>query len=479
MNCLQSFLVLLAAAMAVVDARNVVLKMRNDSNDYLSVHWINPKTHDTTLIKGDVNPRTTFTLNSFIGHEFEIRQELHPATGLCGSGAEENCDKVGHFAVTEAIEQAFVISEGVKIATEKPHIASQSTKARTLIGSIDLNKVTDPIHTLRECERKAKKRLDVFRDDEGFSEDFIVNLIHEELHDCMTVGLAPRVKASDDEVQFERTLRLESSNIAENFTCVNTELESSPDVITEEWISEIDGAMRTVHKKLERPASRIHVVENFASPDECKAMEEEAEKDLHVASTADGKGGSRVSASRKAMQAGITPKFTDDGKPLDDNLISVLSARVYEYTNHVLDMNITHHGQEPLMSIQYFGRGRHDIEPDRYTPHCDGRCNGENHIYGGRMATMVIYCTIPEKGGFTNFQNANIHVKPNSGDAVFFSYFDPLTNVTDNGLTQHSGCPVYEGEKKIITQWVRYGVSSETPHSAFNTLTILRSEDGE
>ena len=120
-------------------------------------------------------------------------------------------------------------------------------------------------------------------------------------------------------------------------------------------------------------------------------MEEEAEKDLHVASTADGKGGTRVSASRKAMQAGITPKFTDDGKPLDDNLISVLSARVYEYTNHVLDMNISHHGQEPLMSIQYFGRGRHDIEPDRYTPHCDGRCNGENHIYGGRMATMVIY----------------------------------------------------------------------------------------
>merc|ERR1719413_45069 len=179
------------------------------------------------------------------------------------------------------------------------------------------------------------------------------------------------------------------------------------------------------------------------------------------------------------MQAGIRPVFQEDGRPFDDNLISVLSGRVYEYTNHVLDMNLTHHGQEPLMSIQYFGRGRHDIEPDRYTPHCDGRCTGEEHISGGRMATMVIYCTLPTQGGFTNFQNANVHVRPNSGSAVFFSYFDPLTNITDNGLTQHSGCPVYEGEKKIITQWVRYGVSSKTPHNAFNTLTILKTEDGE
>jgi hypothetical protein len=237
--------------------------------------------------------------------------------------------------------------------------------------------------------------------------------------------------------------------------------------------------MRIVHKKLERPASRIHVVEDFASPEECKAMEETAEADLHVASTADGKGGSRVSAARKAMQAGIKPKFTPEGEPLDGNLISVLSKRVYEYTNHVLDMDISHHGQEPLMSIQYFGRGRHGIKPDRYTPHCDGRCNGEDHLVGGRMATMVIYCTLPEQGGFTNFQNDNVHVRPNSGSAVFFGYFNPLTNVTDNGLTRHSGCPVYEGEKKTVTQFVRYGVIEATPHCAFNTLGVLRAEDGE
>lgn len=482
MNNINALLVFLAATV-VVNAGKVTIRLRNESDDYLSAHWVHPESHKTTLIKDDINPRTEFKLNSFLGHAFEIWQQRDPVTGLCGNGEDKKCDKIGHFQVTEEPEEAFIIREGVQIETLKNPVASQTSRAKSLIDSIDLNAVSEPMSTLRACKESAMNELnqlvDAMDSHDDYDEASLTKHINDKLHDCMTVGLASRLKASDDEVAFETTLRLESSYIAENFTCVNTDLESSPDISTEEWASEKDGVTRIVHKKLERPGSRIHVVENFASPEECKAMEEEASKKLHVASVADGKGNSKVSASRKAMQAGINPHFTEDGKPFDDNLIAYLSGRVYEYTNHALSMNLTHHGQEPLMSIQYSGRGRHDIEPDRYTPHCDGRCNGEKHITGGRMATMVIYCTIPSQGGFTNFQNANVHVRPNEGSAVFFSYFNPLTNITDNGLTQHSGCPVYEGEKKIITQWVRYGVSKETPHSAFNTLTILRSEDGE
>jgi len=454
-------------AAAVAANPKVTLSFRNESDDYLSIHWVDPRTQKATLIKGNILPRSTFTLNSSQSHRFEVWQELNPETGLCGSGDDEKCSQTGDFQVTEPTKQVFLIKEGVQIETVKTFQVSMSDKKKGLIDDIDLNAVEDPIDTLTACKERATQRFtELYEIDD---DEHLMNEIQDELHDCMTVGLAPRIKASDDEVEFERSLRLQASNIAENFTCVNIDLESSPDVITEEWISEKDSVTRIVHKKMERPASRIHVVENLASPEECKAMEVEAEKDLHVATTADGKGGSKVSPGRKAMQASIRPKFTKDGEPLDNNLISFLSGRVYEYTNHVLDTNITHHGQEPLMSIQYFGRGRHDIEPDRYTPHCDGRCTGKNHVTGGRMATVVIYCTLPKQGGFTNFQNANVHVRPNSGSAVFFSYFDPLTNITDNGLTQHSGCPVYEGEKKIITQWVRYGVSSATPHHAFNT----------
>lgn len=59
-----------------------------------------------------------------------------------------------------------------------------------------------------------------------------------------------------------------------------------------------------------------------------------------------------------------------------------------------------------------------------------------------------------------------------SHSAVFFSYIDPETKLMDTGFTEHSGCPVFSGEKKIVTQWIRLGVDEENPWDAFNTLGI-------
>jgi hypothetical protein len=82
---------------------------------------------------------------------------------------------------------------------------------------------------------------------------------------------------------------------------------------------------------------------------------------------------------------------------------------------------------------------------------------------------MFVHSAIPESGGHTNFRNVAVHVKPEVGTAVYFSYMDPATNLTDNGFTEHSGCPVYEGGKNIVTQWIRYGVDDESPWNSYNT----------
>ena len=120
---------------------------------------------------------------------------------------------------------------------------------------------------------------------------------------------------------------------------------------------------------------------------------------------------------------------------------------------------------------------------------CDYRCanllipvlflvhsDGLPHKRGTRMATMVMYCKLPERGGHTNFLNANVHIKPTKNAAVFFSYIDPKTNLTDLKFTEHSGCPVWEGSKKIVTQWVRYGVDAENPWHNLNTSKYLADE---
>jgi hypothetical protein len=85
---------------------------------------------------------------------------------------------------------------------------------------------------------------------------------------------------------------------------------------------------------------------------------------------------------------------------------------------------------------------------------------------------MVAYCTVPTKGGATNFQNVGAHVKPELGAAVFFSYMNADTKVMDTGWTTHSGCPVVEGTKRIVVHWMRVGVTAEEPWDSFNTLNI-------
>jgi hypothetical protein len=45
--------------------------------------------------------------------------------------------------------------------------------------------------------------------------------------------------------------------------------------------------------------------------------------------------------------------------------------------------------------------------------------------------------------------------------------------VVDDGLTTHSGCPVLEGTKRIVTQWIRLGVDEENPWDSFDTREYL------
>lgn len=107
-------------------------------------------------------------------------------------------------------------------------------------------------------------------------------------------------------------------------------------------------------------------------------------------------------------------------------------------------------------------------------PHCDGDCDGLPHKRGGRVATMVMYCDVPDLGGATNFQHANVFVKPAKGAAAFFSYMDPITSRHEEGFTTHSGCPVIEGTKRIAVQWMRIGVDEENKWSDFDTNTISK-----
>jgi prolyl 4-hydroxylase len=76
---------------------------------------------------------------------------------------------------------------------------------------------------------------------------------------------------------------------------------------------------------------------------------------------------------------------------------------------------------------------------------------------------MVLYCNEPGEGGATTFTNADVYVRPKKGFASFFSYMDEQGLMDPLMLSQHSGCPVTQGEKWIATQWLRRGVDKDNP----------------
>ena len=70
---------------------------------------------------------------------------------------------------------------------------------------------------------------------------------------------------------------------------------------------------------------------------------------------------------------------------------------------------------------------------------------------GQRVATLIMYLAEPEAGGATVFPDLDLQVAPKRGQAVFFSYPEPLPS----SLLLHGGAPVVAGEKWIATKWLR------------------------
>jgi hypothetical protein len=255
-----------------------------------------------------------------------------------------------------------------------------------------------------ECKAAALKDL---------QDGYDAKEVMEELVECLEDTATVLIQQKNEHIAFENRVRLELSAQMENNTCADPTRESSTPIEIRSCTHEdTPGNMvtRQVGVLHSRAASQIHALENFISKEECDAITEAAAKKLHRGTVADGAGGSRLSDHRKAWQAALDIPWH---KEKEGDIIARVVRRIYDYTNDAVHYNLTIEGQEDLMSIQYFGKGKDSTEsPDQYRPHCDGECDGLLHKKGGRVATMVMYCDAPVLGGGTNFQNANVFVKP-------------------------------------------------------------------
>ena len=256
---------LLASAAARDNKRPIQIINDGGNTFVVEVFWVNPQTKaEVRMSDPHILPGTEFKLDSYVGHEFSVREK----PSLKDGGECKNEDKVCRyvsFKVSENDNQVARLSSDFELIFEDNKI-----KAR--------KQATD---LLLECRTKADEKMKTASELEHAA-------ILQELVQCVQGGVATELEKVHEEIAFQSSVRTTIAAQLENYTCADDTLDSTPDVGTPApWFHK--GVRRMVHVKHDRPSSKIHVIENFIDEEECIAMEEEAKASLHRATVADGK----------------------------------------------------------------------------------------------------------------------------------------------------------------------------------------------
>jgi hypothetical protein len=201
----------------------------------------------------------------------------------------------------------------------------------------------------------------------------------------------------------------------------------------------VDRLLRHGERRALSNAPRIRVIENFATPTECRWLIERARGMLKSAVVLDAHG-------RHVTDPGRTNRSTDFQVADMDVVIEMIRARISAATHVPLPAfeptQVLHYsvGQEFKHHLDY-------LEPD--TPH-----HAERLLSGGqRIATFLIYLNEDFEGGETEFSQIGLRYRGKTGDAIFWANcgMDGQPDPT----TLHAGLPPTSGEKWILSQWIR------------------------
>lgn len=199
----------------------------------------------------------------------------------------------------------------------------------------------------------------------------------------------------------------------------------------------LDGGDKWVEVVQRHDTPEVVVFANLLSASECDALIQAAKPRLSRSLTVDTHTGNE----------GLHPARTSQGMFFERSENDVVS-RVEKRIAKLLHWPVKH--GEGLQVLRY-------RKGAQYLPHYDyfdPREAGTPALLargGQRVATLIMYLAEPEAGGATVFPDLGWQVLPKRGQAVFFSYPEPLSA----GQSLHGGEPVTHGEKWIATKWLR------------------------
>lgn len=198
---------------------------------------------------------------------------------------------------------------------------------------------------------------------------------------------------------------------------------------------EVDG--RSIQVLANSLHPRVVLLGNVLSVEECAELIETARSRLRRSATFNAATGQNEAHQSRTSEGTYLP-----------SACTPLVARIEQRIADMLDWPLDH--AEPLQ-VLYYGPGA-EYKPhfDYFDPDGAGAEAALRHG-GQRVATLVTYLNTPDCGGATSFPDAGLEFAAIQGNAVFFSYDRPHPS----SKTLHAGAPVIEGEKWVLTRWLR------------------------
>jgi prolyl 4-hydroxylase len=199
----------------------------------------------------------------------------------------------------------------------------------------------------------------------------------------------------------------------------------------------VDAGDRRVRVLLAMREPRLIVFGDLLSPEECAGLMAQAEPRMKRSETVDrATGGVQVDAARTSRGM-----FFQRG---ENELTIRIERRISKLLNWPVDNG------EGLQILHYTPGAEYEQHYDYFDPTDAGTPALLKHG-GHRVASLIMYLNMPEQGGATTFPDVGLDVMPQQGNAVFFSYAEPLPS----SKTLHAGAPVVSGDKWIATKWLR------------------------
>lgn len=143
------------------------------------------------------------------------------------------------------------------------------------------------------------------------------------------------------------------------------------------------------------------------------------------------------------------PIRTSDGMFMEvgeDEVVRAVERRIAAVTR--IPVN---HG-EGLQVLRYRGAQEYRPHFDFFEPDSVESAR-KIEVAGNRVGTLIVYLNEVERGGATYFPQLKLAIHPKRYSALWFGYLG-ADGVPDM-RSEHAGMPVLEGEKWIMTKWLR------------------------